>query len=91
MATPRKQAWWERPVDLDVSWMDEALCAQIGGDLWLPENGGYSSPVAKQVCGVCPVRFECLEYALAQPGIQGVFGGTTDKERNQILLRRRAS
>lgn len=82
-------SWWERPVTLDVSWMDQALCAQIGGDLWLPDSGGHSSPLAKRICQGCEVRFECLEYALAQPGIQGVFGGLTDKERGRILKTRR--
>ena len=37
----------------------------------------------------CPVRDECLDYALADPSLQGVWGGRTDAERR--VLRHRAA
>ena len=32
----------------------------------------------------CPVREECLEAALADPDLQGLWGGTNDRERRQL-------
>lgn len=38
----------------------------------------------------CPVRNECLDYALtAEHGLYGMWGGTTPKERRVIRRRRR--
>jgi hypothetical protein len=43
-------------------WHDEATCAQIGPDLWIPEQVGMqymASAEAKKVCNDCPVRLKC--------------------------------
>lgn len=37
----------------------------------------------------CPVRLECLEYALVTRQDNGVWGGTTEKERIHIRKQRR--
>jgi hypothetical protein len=42
---------------------------------------------AKAVCAGCPVRSDCLRYALAAGPLQGVWGGLTEEERR--LLRQR--
>jgi WhiB family redox-sensing transcriptional regulator len=44
---------------------------------------------AKAVCASCPVRPECLEYALRIRETHGVWGGLNEMER-RALLRRRA-
>jgi WhiB family transcriptional regulator, redox-sensing transcriptional regulator len=69
------------------AWMDDALCAQIGGasDLWFPEKGGYNKE-AHAVCERCPVRAECLQYAIDE-GMHGVWGGTSDRTRNVMTGR----
>jgi WhiB family transcriptional regulator, redox-sensing transcriptional regulator len=41
---------------------------------------------AKAICNRCPVRMECLDYALGAPGVPahtpyGVYGGMTEEER----------
>jgi WhiB family redox-sensing transcriptional regulator len=72
-------------------WREQALCAQIGGDVWFPESGG-SVRKAKAVCNggggrpPCPVRQECLEAALDRNDRYGIWGGLTDRERR--VLRR---
>lgn len=38
-------------------------------------------------CRTCPVRAECLEYAL-DIGAVGIWGGTTTEQRRQIRARR---
>jgi WhiB family transcriptional regulator, redox-sensing transcriptional regulator len=46
---------------------------------------------AKAVCAGCPVRPECLSYALDSPEFFGVWGGADEDERRAMLRQRRAS
>lgn len=46
--------------------------------------------IAKAICVRCPVRDECLEYALRVREIHGIWGGLNEMERRAIL-RQRAS
>ena len=41
---------------------------------------------AKQHCNTCPVKRDCLNYALLYEEA-GIWGGTTEIDRNQILLK----
>ena len=43
---------------------------------------------AKAICATCPVREQCLEFALeTRPG-DGVWGGLTGQERHRLIRRR---
>ena len=42
---------------------------------------------AKRLCQACPVQKECLAYAVANPELQGIWGGFTPRER--VKLRKR--
>jgi WhiB family redox-sensing transcriptional regulator len=42
----------------------------------------------RELCDTCPVRRECLEYALKDDSLTGLWGGTTDMERRMIRRRR---
>ena len=42
-----------------------------------------------RVCAVCTVKTECLEYALEEGEVHGVWGGKTETERRLLLRRRR--
>ncbi len=64
-------------------WMGGALCAQIDPDLWFPEQGGTVRP-AKELCGGCVVRAECLAYALAGDERFGIWGGLSERERRRL-------
>jgi WhiB family transcriptional regulator, redox-sensing transcriptional regulator len=70
-------------------WADGALCAETDPELFFPENGG-SVRDAKQVCSRCPVRAECLAYALDTNQRFGVWGGLSERERRQIRRREAA-
>jgi WhiB family redox-sensing transcriptional regulator len=39
---------------------------------------------ARGMCAMCPVHVECLEYAVANPGICGLWGGSDEREREAI-------
>ena len=55
-----------------------------------PARARVEAARALAVCAACPVRAECLEYALDAREAYGIWGGMTELER-RALLRRRAS
>ncbi|EFL37861.1 transcription factor WhiB family protein [Streptomyces griseoflavus Tu4000] len=67
----------------DLTWQEEALCAQTGGDFFFPEPGS-SVREAKRICGLCPIRAACLDYAMNNDMRFGVWGGMSEKERLQL-------
>lgn len=51
----------------------------------------YRERAAARVCGQCPVAAECLELALRNGEVYGVWGGLGEKElRREVRARRRA-
>ncbi|MDN5791377.1 MAG: WhiB family transcriptional regulator [Micrococcales bacterium] len=69
-----------------LSWQDHSLCAQTDPEAFFPEKGG-STRDAKKVCVECPVRQECLEYALANDERFGIWGGLSERERRRLKRR----
>ncbi|SKO15618.1 WhiB family transcriptional regulator [Mycobacteroides abscessus] len=74
--------------DTSEDWRATGVCSQVGGDTWFPDRGGSTSD-AKRVCHGCPVKGECLEWALANDERFGVWGGLSERER-RALQRKRA-
>ena len=80
-------------------WHKDALCREIGGDVFFPESseaGDTSDPrelvyAAKRICRLCDVQAQCLEYALQTREPYGVWGGRSAKERRRMSARARAS
>lgn len=70
------------------------LCAETDPELFFPVepfDGSkriieyYSSESeAKAICGKCPYQLDCLTYALKSSDLQGIWGGTTAKDRTAI-------
>jgi WhiB family redox-sensing transcriptional regulator len=54
-------------------------------DLFFPADAGLSKELkrAKEMCGWCPVRQQCLAYALTH-AVSGIWGGTTERERRHV-------
>jgi WhiB family redox-sensing transcriptional regulator len=73
----------------DESWRLDALCAETDPEAFFPEKGG-STREAKRVCASCPVRMECLEFALGNDERFGIWGGLSERERRRLRLQRRA-
>ena len=66
------------------SWMLRGACRSEDPELFFPISaagpGLAQVSSAKAVCGRCPVRANCLSYALiTRP--DGIWGGTTREER----------
>ena len=72
------------------TWRQHAACRGVEPEIFYPSSDEEAG-VAKSVCGVCPVRQLCLEYALTSRERDGVWGGATEKERRRILRQRRKS
>ncbi|SEM17120.1 WhiB family transcriptional regulator, redox-sensing transcriptional regulator [Blastococcus sp. DSM 46786] len=85
---PLDAAAWPAPVESDDSWRLDALCAETDPEAFFPEKGG-STRDAKRVCTGCPVRAECLEFALANDERFGIWGGLSERERRRVRLQRR--
>ncbi len=74
----------------DYTWRNDAICRDTDPDLFFPVGStGYALVQidrAREVCGQCPVRVECLDYALETNQDSGIWGGTSEDERR--ILRR---
>ncbi|WP_407923950.1 WhiB family transcriptional regulator [Corynebacterium comes] len=68
---------------VEQEWQDQALCAQTDPEAFFPEKGG-STREAKRICMACPVRDDCLEYALEHDERFGIWGGLSDRERRRL-------
>jgi len=64
----------------------EGACAGVDPELFFPERGA-STREAKTVCSTCPVRAECLGWALTNHEKFGIWGGTSERERRRIKRR----
>jgi WhiB family redox-sensing transcriptional regulator len=75
---------------LNRGWIKDAKCKGVPVKLFFPVRGEPSDS-AKMVCRGCPVRKECLEYALVLNEQMGIWGGVSERERRIIrrALRKR--
>src|ERR1035441_10662444 len=70
------------------AWMTRAQCRGEDRALFFPRVGAKASDVAKAraICGICPVRVDCLAYARTDPDTGGIWGGTTQRERRKLRV-----
>jgi len=68
-----------------TNWRSAASCLLADPDLFFPISSAGPAQrqiaQAKTICAGCPVRQECLEFALSQGLAYGIWGGTTERER----------
>ncbi len=87
------------------SWRDEAACLGTDPALFFPANVGIrggqnrqrtqdaadQTKTAKELCRMCPVTSECLDYALRTNFPKtldyGIWGGTTPRQRRHTHRR----
>lgn len=72
-------------------WRHHAACRDEDPELFFPVTdqgpGAMQTARAKAICHRCPVRAECLQFAIDDGLDYGIFGGLTGTER-RILVRR---
>ncbi len=66
-------------------WSPYAACRDVSPALFYPEPWATAAQVesAKVVCRRCDCREACLAFAL-ETGEQGIWGGTTERERARM-------
>jgi len=69
-------------------WLVDAACVGVDTKLFFPGRGRTPAP-AKKICGGCPVRVDCLEYAIRENVQGGVLGGESDRARRKMRSQRR--
>ncbi|MPZ89536.1 MAG: WhiB family transcriptional regulator [Nitriliruptorales bacterium] len=81
---------------LPTDWQQEGLCRASDSVVFFPPAHFEHKPEreareakAKAICARCPVRVECLDWALTTREPHGVWGGYSESERKQILLGKR--
>ncbi len=66
-------------------WRDDARCAGTGPELFFSERGDNAGlELARKVCMDCPVRLDCLEYALEAGERWGMWGGLSERQRKRV-------
>jgi len=75
-------------------WQDDAACRGMDTELWFPASlrAKPKEPVARmrlrkalEICQSCPVRKECLAFAV-RTGQRGIWGGLTEEQRRRSKL-----
>ena len=76
-------------------WQFDAACRGEDSALFFAPNyfekrveKGAREARAKAICAGCPVREECLEYAVRIRETHGIWGGLNELERRQLLRER---
>lgn len=75
--------------------MNDALCPEIGPDLFFPTKGNGFRSEAQKVCALCPVILSCrawcdrIEGDMHPADLVGFYAGETPNARYKRRLRER--
>jgi len=76
-----------------TDWHNDAACREVGLEMFFDmDQLSAQAAQAKAICADCPVRAQCLEWALSFDYIDdeyGIFGGTGPAERRRLRRQRR--
>lgn len=70
-------------------WMNEGACAEVDPELFFPETA-FEAKAAKRICRGCDVARQCLIHALNRPQEVGIWGGTSDRQRQKLRANKTA-
>lgn len=74
----------------DLAWLANARCEGMDPELFFPRKSDAQKEIVKFCLG-CPVRLDCLQFALDMPAEYGVLGGTTQDERKRLRRKRQVA
>ena len=83
-----------RDIVEDVVEMGGTPCQQAPDAYFVEKedrNGPEKIRIAKVLCGDCPIKMKCLEYAVEAGEVHGIWGGLTTNERRKLTRNRIAS
>ena len=88
-----KKTIWELALSENrPEWWGYRACAGKPLELFFPEKKGrehFDYSEGLKLCNACGARDECLEHALAEPELDGLWGGKTPHERQRLRLGKR--
>ena len=71
-------------IDEAADWRSLGACLSADPDLFFPISPGGASQRqekrAKAICGTCPVKAQCLAFAVETRQVHGVWGGLGEEE-----------
>lgn len=75
-------------------WMGQGWCSNqdmlkawgLGPDDWFDRGSGYNKD-ALELCRACPVKTQCLQWALDHNETDGLYGGMTPYQRGRYAKR----
>jgi WhiB family redox-sensing transcriptional regulator len=82
-ARPPQHRSFAAPARFAARWRELAACRGIDLDVFFPGRGESAGP-ARCVCTACPVRQQCLDYAITNRITHGIWGGLTERERRAL-------
>jgi WhiB family redox-sensing transcriptional regulator len=68
-------------------WQRYGACRGQVIETFVPNKGGNFT-TAREICQRCAVRQECLDFAMADEDLAGMWGGTTAPERRAMRAKR---
>lgn len=75
-----------------ADWSSRAACWDVDPELFFPvgTSSRYDDQhaAARAMCTECPVRPDCLAFALATGASDGIWGGLTPGERRRLARHR---
>jgi WhiB family transcriptional regulator, redox-sensing transcriptional regulator len=80
--SPRHRAL-PAPARFAARWRELAACRGADLEVFFPGRG-ESAELARRVCAGCPVRQPCLDYAVSNRIVDGIWGGLTGRERGAL-------
>lgn len=70
----------------NMSWMDKGACRTAAVSLDFFDLGYHNRIKLEKVCATCPVKDECLEFAMRNKEA-GWWGGTSESERSKMMAK----
>lgn len=74
---------------MQVTQFTHAVCRRVDLNIMHPADEKASNRVQKGLCIGCVHKSDCLELAIATKA-EGIWGGTTTRERKEIIERRQS-
>lgn len=73
--------------DSEWDWRADGVCVteKVSPHIFYPKNNERDINRAKRVCNRCPVKDECLDFAVRNLDEHGVWGGTSEAERWPLI------
>ena len=71
------------------TWTDQAACRGTDTEIFYPVTPDEEAE-ALSICATCPVRAQCLDYAIRNRENYGIWGGATPEQRRRMRRERAA-